>query len=105
MATQLRGGAYSGETLQMRTLARRAPPRRRTSWLLAPLIFVIVVLAGALGGITWLESNVLRDGIYPHVSVQGVDVSEMTPAAAEQAIHRPLRPLPGRASPLRICRS
>lgn len=85
MATQLRGSAYSGETLQMRTMARRAPPRRHTSWLLVPLILIIILLAGALGGITWLDQT-YAGRIYPHVSVQGVDVSEMTPAAAEKAI-------------------
>jgi vancomycin resistance protein YoaR len=76
---------YSSDTLQIRSYARRPPPRRVSNWWLVPLLFAIVVLATALGGLTWLDQT-YAGKIYPNVSVQGVDLTEQTPAQAEAAL-------------------
>ncbi len=76
---------YSNETLQIRSYARRPPPRRVSNWWLVPILVAIVVLATALGGLTWLDQN-YAGKIYPNVSVQGVDLTEKTPAQAEAAL-------------------
>ena len=86
MATPRRGGTYSGETIPMRAVTRRAPSRRsRTGCWLVPMILIVIVGATLLGGLSYLDQR-YRGHIYPNVSVQGVDLSEMTPAQAERAL-------------------
>ncbi len=87
MATPQETPSYAGATLPIRTTTRRPPPRRGSSrWWLGPLIALIVVLAGLLGGLTYLDQR-YAGRIYPGVSIQGVDLTEMTAAGAERAVH------------------
>src|SRR5919202_2929100 len=87
MATPLRGDSYNGETIPMRAVTRRPPPRgSRTGCWLVPMILIIIAGATLLGGLSYLDQR-YSGHIYPNVSVQGVNLSEMTPAQAERALH------------------
>lgn len=87
MATPRQPQGYTGGTIPIRTAARRPPPRRGSSrWWLVPIVILIAVLAAMLGGLTYLDQR-YAGRIYPGVSLQGVDLTEMTAAAAERAVH------------------
>src|SRR4051812_44139467 len=87
MATPHQPQGTSGGTVPIRTVARRPPPRRGGSrWWIFPMIALIVLLAGILGGLTYLDQR-YAGRIYPGVSIQGVDVTEMTASSAERAVN------------------
>src|SRR5687767_5759669 len=85
MAAPLRTPAYTGETIPIRTVGRRTSPPSKGGggWLLVPFVLIIVVLAAVLGGLTYLDQT-YSGRIYPNVSVQGVNLTEMTSEQAEQ---------------------
>lgn len=97
MAAPIHGGSYTGETISMRAVSRRPAPRQAPSrlsggwWWLIPLILIIVALATLLGGLTYLDQT-YAGRIYPNVSIQGVDLTEMTPGDAEQALRSRFEP-------------
>jgi vancomycin resistance protein YoaR len=65
---------------------RRRPPHRAGGLLLnALLILLIGVLLAAGGGLYYLDRS-YQGKIYPNVTVQGLPIGEMTPAAAEAAL-------------------
>lgn len=87
MARPIQPGLYSGETLPVYAATRRSSPRKSGGgwWWLIPMVTIIVVLAALLGGLTYLDQR-YAGRIYPNVSVQGVALTEMTPAQAVQAL-------------------
>src|SRR5918997_431661 len=87
MATPQRFESNPYDTMQLHTASRRAPRKSSSAWWLVPMLLIIVALAGALGGLTYLDQR-YAGKIYPNVSVQGVDLTEMTAPEAEQALRK-----------------
>jgi vancomycin resistance protein YoaR len=88
MATPVRQDLYSSDTLSLRGFERRSPPRKTGSaWWLVPTLLIIAALATILGGLTYLDQR-YAGKIYPNVSIQGVDLTEMTAAQAAAALHQ-----------------
>ena len=86
MALPQRPEGFHAETVAMRAVPRRRPPRKSSSgWWLVPLLLIIIALATALGGLTYLDDT-YAGRIYPNVSIQGIDLTEMTPADAKVAL-------------------
>src|SRR6266542_2423678 len=64
------------------------PPRRKASVALyLALTFVLMLLAGAGGGLYYLDRS-YQGKIYPNVTVQGLNVGELSPAQAEAVIRQ-----------------
>jgi len=76
----------SGNPLALPGLARRRrPPSSSMLVLNVLLVLLVLVLLGAGGGLYYLDRS-YQGKIYPNISVQGMPIGEMTPAAAESAL-------------------
>src|SRR5262245_13636217 len=68
-------------------VVRQRPPHRGGGLLLhIVLIVLIAVLLAAGGGLYYLDRS-YQGKIYPNVMVQGMPIGDMTPTAAEAALH------------------
>src|SRR4051812_3018396 len=66
-------------------VARRPPSRSGSMLLNALLILLFLALLGVGGGLYYLDRS-YEGKIYPNITVQGLPVGEMNPAAAEAAL-------------------
>lgn len=101
MATPNYDQAYTDATVPMRSLPRRVaalpqrpyePPRRgRGWWWKAPIVLLMLLATGAVGGLAWLD-NQYRDRILPNVALQGIDLSKNSLPEAQQKIEAAFGP-------------
>jgi vancomycin resistance protein YoaR len=74
-----------GPPSAMRRMARRPPSRGASVFVYLFLSLLILVLLGAGGGLYYLDRS-YQGKIYPNVTVQGLNVGELTPQEAEAAL-------------------
>ena len=74
-----------GPPLAARRAARRPPPRGASVFAYMFLSLLVLVLLGAGGGLYYLDRS-YQGKIYPNITVQGLNVGELTPQEAEAAL-------------------
>jgi vancomycin resistance protein YoaR len=81
----------SGQREQRDTGSHSRPPRRRIRWIwqIALALLVLIIVGGS--GLLYNLDRSFAGRIYPNVSIRGVAVGEMTPAAASDALQAQYR--------------